>query len=82
MAAATTEYAHDADVDVVLGRDDAGDQNRGFTGEDEADEERRLAEDEQRDESVDQRAGQLVYLVQQIRDDGRGEHESILVDKY
>ena len=42
------QHADHADVDVVLGRDDAGDQNRGLAGEDEAEEERRLAEDEQR----------------------------------
>ncbi len=73
------QYRDDADVDVILGGDDARDQDRGLAGQDEADEERRLAEDEQRDESVDESTGETMYLVQQVRDDG-GEHQTILVD--
>ena len=70
----------DPDVDAVLGGHDSGDEDRGLAGENEADEEGRFAEDEQGDESVDESAGESMYLTQQVRDDGSGEHPSILLD--
>ena len=74
------EGRNDDDVHVALGGHDAGDEDRRLPGQDEADEKRRLAEDQQRHQTVDQWSGQLVNLVQEVRDDGRGEHLTILVD--
>ena len=56
------EHAEGDDVDVPFARDDARDDDRGLTGQDEADEERCLAEDEHPDEAVDQAARKILNL--------------------
>ncbi len=56
------QHAQDADVDVALAGDDAGDQHRRLSRQDESDEERRLAEDEQHHQDVDQRARQSEWI--------------------